>query len=211
MSMSSINNFLAAMNNNLGPAMANRFYINFTLPDELNGSFFGYTNDLQYQCDTSEIPGVNLATTDYRTYGPSKKIATLTEYNSIGFSIYCSNTFWEKPLFDAWIEYINPRNQGWDFRFKDDYATPILVTQLGMGDDDTPIYQVVLLKAFPVAIAPLPVSWSSDSIHQLQVTFVYDKYEIQNTVNNLFGGIFNNSNFLPLAASFNVNASFTLG
>lgn len=79
MSMSSINNFLSIINKNQGLAFANRFYINFSVPTELSSLLFGYSNDLQYQCETSEIPGKSLATTDYRTYGPSRRIASLTE------------------------------------------------------------------------------------------------------------------------------------
>lgn len=182
------------MNSGQGPAMANRFYVSFNVPNDLQSLLYGYTSGLQYQCDMSELPGRNLTTSDYRTYGPTRKIASLTEYGPITFSIYCSNVFWEKPFFESWAEYINPRNLGWDFRYKDQYATNILITQLGMSDD-TPIYQVLLRKAFPFLVSPLPLSWSNEAPHMLSVTFAYDNYEPQITFNNMFDTFLGATNF----------------
>jgi len=39
------------------------------------------------------------------------------------------------------------------------------------------IYIVNLVDAFPVGIAPQPVSWSDDGFHRLSVSFAYQKYE----------------------------------
>lgn len=184
---------MASMNSYGGPAMSDRFYVNFTIPSGL--SSFGQARDLQYQCHTAELPGVTLGTADFRTYGPTRKIATGTEYAPISFTMYCTNAFWEKPLFENWIEYINPRNAGWDLRFKDEYSSPILITQIDMNDSI--IYQCAINKAFPVAIAPLPLSWSSNSIHELQVMMVYDNYSLQPSSANLFG-----LNFTPPNQTF---------
>lgn len=184
MPISSIDNFISNLDKYNGPAMSDRFYVNFTVPVQIP---FGNVRDLQYQCETTELPGISLGLTDYRTYGPSKKIASNTEYSPISFNIYCTNEFWEKPLFDTWIEYINPRNIGWDFRFKDEYSTSILITQIDQSDNI--IYQVALNKAFPFQINPMSLSWSGSNIHQLNVSFAYDNYEPQLNRNYLFNNL----------------------
>ena len=38
------------------------------------------------------------------------------------------------------------------------------------------IYIVNLIDAFPVGIAPQPLSWSDDGFHRLSVSFAYQKY-----------------------------------
>ncbi len=172
MPISSVYNFLSTIDKNKGPAMSDRFIVEFTLPSQLD--FASKVRDLSYQCETSELPGTTLVTGEYRTYGPARKFATLTGYNDITFGIYCTNEFWEKPLFDSWIDYINPKSLGWDFRYKDDYTTSITVTQFDLNENMA--YKVVLNKAFPFNVAPLSLTWSGSNFHILQVTFAYDNY-----------------------------------
>jgi hypothetical protein len=174
--LSNINNFIANLDANKGPAKAERFYVQFAVPQQLSSYLSPYVQSLTFQCKASELPGSALHTTDYRTYGPPKQIPTMRLYNEITFSFYCTNTFWEKPFFEAWIEYINPRNSGWDFRYKDDYVTDINIVQLGQHDD-SPIYSMQLIRAFPTVISPLSLDWEGDSYHILDIPFVYEKYE----------------------------------
>lgn len=41
-----------------------------------------------------------------------------------------------------------------------------------------PIYEVVLVDAVPVSVAPLSLNWQDDSIHRLQVTFAFKKWYV---------------------------------
>lgn len=201
MVLPSITSFLSNLDKHSGISKSERFYVQITPPQILN--IYSATNDLQYQCEVSEIPGIRLETADYRIYGPRKKIAIGRSYDEIFFSFYCTNDFYEKPFFDAWVDYVNPKSSGWDFNYKDIYTGTIRIYQL--DQQANVIYSVNLLKAFPLQVAAMPTRWADDSFHKLGVTFVYDSYEviddfisiasdIQNFINNGGGTNFENLN-----------------
>ena len=60
-------------------------------------------------------------------------------------------------------QYINPDGQ---------------VTQQPLAKDVTPqlIYDCKLIEAIPISVSSLPLNWSDDSVHRLQVTFAYKKW-----------------------------------
>lgn len=171
----SINSFTSTMDNHSGFARPDRFFAQFAIPLVLQTGV--NLQDLTYQCHSSEIPGVTLHTNAYRTYGPVKAIPTIKIYNEITFSLYCTNDFYEKPLFDSWINFINPIEQGQDFRYKDEYVTTITVNQLNLISS-IPIYTVQLIRAFPIAVYPIALRWANmNTTHSLDVTFVYERYD----------------------------------
>ena len=168
----------------------NVFMSRFMVPLELQGFTNNLATDLVYQCESAELPGTILHTTDYRTIGPSRKIATQTMYNELGLTFYCTSDFYEKVFFDSWIEYINPRAFGWDFHYKSEYVTNMQICQLDLtGDNIT--YAVQIINAFPIAVNAMPLHWQDDSIHRLNVTFAYDRYIPNLTFNNMFDSLLN--------------------
>ncbi len=186
MAIPNITNFLSRIDKHKNLAKPERYYVHIIPPAELNIPTSRLADDLIYQCETSELPGTTLTTIDYRIIGPNKKIATLTTYNDLALQFYCTNDFYEKPFFDSWIEYINPRNTGWDFRYKHQYAGTIEICQVDLTGDKI-IYAVRLVNAFPIMTSPMPLNWNGDGIHMLGVTFAYDRYEPITTFNNMFG------------------------
>ena len=176
----SIQSFLSNLDSHSGPAKSERFYVQFAPPPILNANLM---RDLQYQCEVSEIPGIRVTTVDYRIYGPKKHVATGREYEEISFSIICTNDFYEKPLFDAWIDLINPQASGWDMNYKSIYAQTISLFQLDVTGNV--IYGVNLINAFPIKVNSLHNRWADDSYHKLAVTFYYDRYDV--IISNLEG------------------------
>jgi hypothetical protein len=89
----------------------------------------------------------------------------------------CTNDFYERKLFDRWIEAIMPTDTN-NLRFAKDqdsrYLTNIKIIQY--DDFIKQIYAVELIDAFPVSIAAQPLSWSDDNFHRLSVQFAYQKY-----------------------------------
>lgn len=196
MALSSVSNFIANIDSRKGNARSDRFYVQFSVPNQLSSYLQNYVQSLTFQCSVSELPGQALETAVYRTYGPPKEIPTIRVYNYITFSLYCTNLFFEKPFFDAWVEFINPRNTGWDFRYKDNYVTDLNIIQLGLTDD-SPIYSVQLIRAFPKVISPMPLNWEDGDFHILDVSFGYEKYAplvdtISNKMSNDLSSLFSN-------------------
>lgn len=174
-SQASIQNFLSNLDSHGGPAKSERNFVQITPPTILSSLSGGLERDLQYQCDSSELPGIALDTADYRIYGYTKKIAIGRVYSEIVLTLYCTNDFYEKPFFDGWVETVNGEANGWDFNYKDDYVGTLNIYQFDQNQNI--IYAVSCLRAFPVHVAALPTRWADDSIHKLSVTFVYDRYK----------------------------------
>lgn len=135
------------------------------------------TRYLALQCETAEIPGKTLQTADVKIYGPSFKVPYQTMYADTTLTFVCTNDFYERKLFDRWIEAIHPPDTN-NLRFPKSeltrYMTNIKVIQY--DDFIKQIYAVELLDAFPIGVAPQGLSWSEDGFHRLSVQFAYQKY-----------------------------------
>lgn len=135
------------------------------------------TRYLSLQCETAELPGKTLLTADVKIYGPTFKVPYQKQFQDINLGFLCTNDFYERKLFDQWMEAIMPASTN-NLRYpKDDetrYLTNIKIIQY--DDFIKQIYAVELMDAFPIGIASQPLSWSDDSFHRLSIQFAYQKY-----------------------------------
>lgn len=158
-----------------GLARSNRFRVVFAPPfgidQPLNSDVLRSTSIF---VEAAELPGRNLQSSDFRIYGPSYKNPFLSEYSEINFTVLCDKNLTQKRVFDAWLNYINPTDT-FDFNYRDQYTADVLIEQL--DDKGAPAYSVVLVEAFPTAVAPLTVSWGNDNFHSVQVTMSYRYWE----------------------------------
>lgn len=164
---------------------------------------------LSLQCESAELPGRNIGTADVKIYGPSFKVPTSTSYNDTTLTFLCTNDFYERKLFDKWLESIHPSDTN-NFRFpkgeKSGYLTNITVIQY--DDFIKQIYAVKLIDAFPTAIAPQALSWGEDGFHRLSITFAYQrfepvfegKYDVGAAITSVFGSAA--ARLLPLGRAF---------
>lgn len=180
-----------------GPAKPSRFLIqiippNFErassrsriqYPDDMNR-----LKDLTFQCESAELPGRNMSTSDILIAGPSIKLPYTSNYNDINFTFYCTNDMYEKRIFDDWMNVICSRDQN-TLSYREDYSTTIGIFQYDEGGDKRPwpalTYGVKLIDAYPISINQLNLSWSDDNIHKLSVTFAYTQYEPIGKITNL--------------------------
>lgn len=134
---------------------------------------------LSLQCESAELPGKNLITGDAKIYGPTYKVPYQTQYNDISLSFIATNEFYERKLFDRWLEAIMPSDTN-NLRYakgeKTRYMTNIKVIQY--DDFIKQIYAVELIDAFPIGISSQPLSWSEDNFHRVNVQFAYQKYNV---------------------------------
>ena len=133
---------------------------------------------LALQCEAAELPGRTLMTQEAKVYGPTYKVPYQSQYNEMTLTFLCTNEFWERKLFDRWIEAIMPSDTN-NMRYAKDeatrYMTPIKVIQY--DDFIKQIYAVELVDAFPIGISAQPLSWSEDGFHRLSVQFAYQRYK----------------------------------
>ena len=133
---------------------------------------------LALQCESTELPGKTILTQDAKVYGPIYKIPYQTQFADISLTFLCTNDFYERKLFDRWIEAIMP-NDTHNLRFPNDDDTRYLTNLKIIQYDDfiKQIYAVEMIDAFPISIASQPVNWGEDSFHRLTVQFSYRKYK----------------------------------
>lgn len=133
---------------------------------------------LSLQCETAELPGKTLITADNKIYGPSVKVPYQTQYNEMNLTFLCTNDFYERKLFDRWLECIMPTDTN-NLRYSKGentrYMTDLTIIQY--DDFIKQIYAVQLIDAFPIGIAAQPLSWAEDNFHRLNVQFTYSYYK----------------------------------
>jgi hypothetical protein len=132
---------------------------------------------LALQCESAELPGKSLITADAKIYGPGFKVPYQTQYQEITLNFICTNDFYERKLFDRWLEAIMPTDTN-NLRFAKGQKTRYLTNIKVMQYDDfiKQIYAVELIDAFPISIASQPLNWSDDGFHRVSIQFAYQKF-----------------------------------
>jgi hypothetical protein len=132
---------------------------------------------LALQCESAELPGKSLITADAKIYGPGFKVPYQTQYQEITLNFICTNDFYERKLFDRWLEAIMPTDTN-NLRFAKGEKTRYLTNIKVMQYDDfiKQIYAVELIDAFPISIASQPLNWSDDGFHRVSIQFAYQKF-----------------------------------
>jgi hypothetical protein len=134
---------------------------------------------LSLQCEAAELPGKNLLTIDSKIYGPTFKVPYQIQYGNMSLTFLCTNQFYERKLFEKWLEAIMPTDTN-NLRFpKGDntrYMTNIKIIQY--DDFIKRIFIVELVDAYPIGIAAQPLNWTEDNFHRLNVQFAYQKYRV---------------------------------
>lgn len=187
----SLNAFISNIVGNNGLAKPNRFSAVINLPTNL-GLNWTYAETLSMQCEAAELPGRTLLTADAKIYGPIYKQPYQTQYNDITLTFLCTSSFYERKLFEAWINYIMPDSSN-NLRFGDTYKTDIQISQYDdasaplhnvdypytntYAGASRPVYEATLFDAFPIGIAAQPLSWTDDGFHRLSVQFSYYRYK----------------------------------
>jgi hypothetical protein len=135
------------------------------------------TRYLALQCESAELPGRTTATADVKIYGPTFKVPYQSQYTDTTLTFLCNNDFYERKLFDRWMEAIHPSDTN-NVRFpkgqQSRYLTNIKIIQY--DEFIKRIFAVELIDAFPIGIAPQTLSWSEDGFHRLSIQFAYQRY-----------------------------------
>ena len=139
---------------------------------------------LALRADSAELPGRAVQTLDNRYYGPLRKSGYQANYVDTTITFICSEDLREKLFFERWQDLIvgehrvagtNPDSKAFNAGYYDDYVSSIEILQMNENNDVT--YEMRLLQAYPIQVAPLPLNWASDELQRLSVTFAYNRYE----------------------------------
>lgn len=155
-------------------AKTSKFDVRITAPPGLGLD----ATDLRFQCETTELPGYTVNTVDGRYYGVANPVASFPTFADLTLTFVCSGDFWEKKLFDRWMNLVIPINN-YNPNYKETYTAPKIIinqfSEIADQNNTAPvIYSVSFFGAFPTSIAPMSVNWADDGIHRLPVTFRYE-------------------------------------
>lgn len=171
-----ISAFIAQVKN-VGFAKHNHYTFTFVPPSRTD--MFGDNNAridgrlLQLMCSSCILPGVNIGTSQQRTFGEQYDMPNDKTYGVMSTTFYVDNNFYVKKLFDQWSEIImDPVKR--TIGFYDDYQTDIDVTVFDRNG--APHYSMKIEKAFPKSVGDINMSYENHDIMKLDVTWTYRKW-----------------------------------
>lgn len=189
--------FINSISND-GISKTDKFFCKVNFPNSISltpfrdtgkiiNNLFAGSSSLIYRCEVAEMPSRLIETSNYRTYGPDRKMAHNTAYEEFGITLISDQFFSEKALFDQWQELIQPSIDNWDLNYKDVYKGSIVVQQIDLVTNI--IYEVTLVNAFPVMVDKLPLNWNDESVHRLSVRFAYDYWIPSNKFSFIYNDV----------------------
>jgi len=134
---------------------------------------------LALQCETAELPGRTLNSQSVKIYGPTFMVPFQTQFTETTLTFICTNEFYERKLFDNWLNCIMPldtNNLRYSKGTETRYLTNIKIIQY--DDFIKQIYAVELMDAFPIGVATQPLSWGEDGFHRVSIQFAYQKTRV---------------------------------
>jgi hypothetical protein len=169
---SSINDFKSAILRNKGFAKANRFMVEITSVPGLSGS----TRDLNFLCETVNLPGKQITTLEYDN-GTRRSVKIPTGYidDDVTMVFNLTNNYFVKTAIDAWMQRIiniNSYRLAYDTAYKRD----IKISQL--DENNSIVYTYTLYSAYPITLNSIDLDNNSEStIAKATVIFTHDPYK----------------------------------
>lgn len=168
-----ISNFLSRVRES-GFSRLNRIAIVIKPPAELIDILNYKQKDdyLTYFAESVTIPGFEMLTTDLFLGGPPMSIPIRGNYREVNTTFLVDDDMRQKMFFDAWTNFVNPKENKFDFRYRDDYIGEIDILQI-TEDGRSVSYGVRLYEVFPIGMGDVKGSWAEQEPVRLDVTFSY--------------------------------------
>lgn len=173
--MSTLNDFIAQVKT-VGMARTNRFNVVLTPPQALPRMGNTGLQQILLFCDQVQIPGLNLATIQNRTFGEFREVPYEKLFGDIQMSFYVDNNLAVKGLFDDWMGLIqNPNSR--TFEYYDNYVTNM---QIEVEDTANRLrHRTYVYEAYPKTIAPIQLDYASKDVMKMQVTMQYKYWKTE--------------------------------
>ena len=188
----------------LQPATTSHYELFLSIPDPVksimgtNGIIFsGIQNDLQLACCEATLPGSSLATLEINNdyTGVTERHAYRRIYDDrIDLTFYVDTRYTVIRFFETWLKFISnesisggPNNQPlglkspnyfYTVRYPEEYQTQNLSIVKFEKDYKTKL-TYTFLKAYPISISSMPISYDSSSLLKCTVSFSYTRYFVE--------------------------------
>lgn len=136
----------------------------------------GEDQSVQMLVDQVNMPGINIMTTEMRTFGEIIESAYGITYNPVTVSVLVDNNGNAIKFFHDWVNSVYDRDTRY-VGYKSDYVADITITFQDRNDGT--VYKVILEGAYPKTVGDVQLDHSSRDVVRLSVTFVYDRWSKQ--------------------------------
>jgi hypothetical protein len=170
-----LNEFIAQVKT-IGMARTNRFSVILTPPIKLPRLGNEGLKNILLFCDQVQIPGLNLATIQNRSFGEFREVPYEKLYGDLQMSFYVDNNLAVKGLFDDWMNLIQSPNSR-TFEYYDNYVTTM---QIEVEDIANRIrHRTYVYEAYPKTVAPIQMDYASKDVMKMQVTMQYKYWKTE--------------------------------
>ena len=167
----SIDKFMASVRTE-GLMRTARFEVFFTIPNVFpnNGIYSGDINKILLYCDSVNLPGISLSTTQSRTFGEIREMPWEKMFDNVNMSFFLDNSMEIKMFFDNWISYIqDPVTR--NFAYYNDYVVDMDIEVKDLVNNTK--YMVTLYECYPKSIGTINLDMASKDVAKLQVSMNY--------------------------------------
>lgn len=169
--MSTLNEFISSVKTE-GMMTTNRFDVEIALPNILTQK--SYNNNLKkvlLHCETVNLPGLNISTTQARTFGEIREMPYERLFDNVSMSFYIDNTMQVKDLFDTWTNESIQNSTSRTMNYYNDYISNIVITVYDRTERMR--YAVTLYEAYPKNISPIQLDTAGRDVMKMQVSMQY--------------------------------------
>ena len=163
-----------------GVAKASHYSVRISLPSAAAQRFNEGVQDLTLRAESVELPGRAIQAITYRDYGVPREIAYQPAYQPVSITFLLSNDLRERAIFNNWQDTIVGDHRtasygdakSFNARYYSSYTggTIEIVQYNETGDIKL---KTKLIEAYPRTINALQMSYASDEVMRLNVSFQY--------------------------------------
>lgn len=172
--MAKLNDFVGSIARE-GLMRTNRFSVMLSIPQAVSRG--SYTTDLRkvlLYCDTINIPGISVATTEAKTYGEIREMPYQRLFEPITMTFFVDNSMNVKLLFDAWLAaIIDPGSR--IINYYKDYISTMTISIQDINEKSR--YQVTAYECYPKSVSSIQMDYASKDVMKVTVTMVCKYWE----------------------------------
>lgn len=184
-----INEMIATISANGGLTRASKFLVTITVP----AMPLDMAADMQFFCDSAQLPGVAMQTDEIRVagYGNIEKRPYASIFQDVPCTFFNDSDGRVLKFFHKWVQMVYNFNDNMSmdaqtasglptntFAYPKDYYGEVSITHYDEKTDAVITY--ILSEAYPIAVGDAQVSWDqSDTLLKIPVTFTYKWWHAQ--------------------------------
>lgn len=185
-----------------GLARSSHFYIELTPPAFMNVPRYD-VETVNLYCKQAQLPEMVLQIGTINDDGLDRQVVVGKGYGKAAMVFVCDQDMLVRKFFEDWLQKVVVSDGGC-VAYPSEYTVEtITIHQLNQALET--VYSVNLKNAFPVTMTNMPLSTDARGIHEVQVEFVYRKWESTALMSDTVGEV--PDNIRDFIASQQLNTS----